>query len=299
MDLVSIIVPCYNQGKYLAEALQSVLEQTYSFWECIIVNDGSTDETETVAKAWCVKDSRFIYLYKENGGLSSARNAGLAKAKGAYIQFLDSDDSIHCQKLAIQVDLLLKGAEIAISDYVKCEPLYLTPNNLLRVSPFLTGSSYYIELIKDWETRISIPCHCILFKSSLLFKDEVLMFDESLPNHEDWVFWVQLFFRLKRVAITKITLASYRVHNNSMSQDDQKMLNGFLLACEVLYTYFKSLDNEHAIQALRYKKQEILGGTKPKKAWYSSLKKTILFFLPPVFFWLYEQLRMTHKKNSD
>lgn len=66
---VSVIVPCYNQAKYLSEALQSVLDKTYENWECIIVNDGSPDNTEEVAKQWVEKDSRFKYFYKENGGL--------------------------------------------------------------------------------------------------------------------------------------------------------------------------------------------------------------------------------------
>jgi glycosyltransferase involved in cell wall biosynthesis len=74
---ISVIVPCYNQAIYLDECLQSVLDQTHENWECIIVNDGSTDHTEETAKKWTEKDARFIYIYKKNGGLSSARNAGL------------------------------------------------------------------------------------------------------------------------------------------------------------------------------------------------------------------------------
>lgn len=92
--LVSIIVPCYNQAQYLDEALQSVLGQTYHYWQCIIVNDGSPDNTEEVAEKWVKQDSRFIYLYKENGGVSSARNLGINYAKGRFILPLDSDDKI-------------------------------------------------------------------------------------------------------------------------------------------------------------------------------------------------------------
>lgn len=83
--LISVIVPCYNQAQYLDECLQSVVEQTYPNWECIIVNDGSPDNTEEIALQWTEKDSRFIYIKKENGGLSSARNAGLEIAKGKWI----------------------------------------------------------------------------------------------------------------------------------------------------------------------------------------------------------------------
>ena len=83
--LISIIVPCYNQAQYLDECLQSVLDQTYHNWECIIVNDGSPDNTEEFANKWTAKDSRFKYLLKTNGGLSSARNAGIETANGEWI----------------------------------------------------------------------------------------------------------------------------------------------------------------------------------------------------------------------
>ena len=92
--LISVIVPCYNQAQYLDECLQSVLEQTYQNWECIIVNDGSPDNTEEVVKKWTEKDPRFKYLKKENGGLSSARNAGIKAAQGEWILPLDADDKI-------------------------------------------------------------------------------------------------------------------------------------------------------------------------------------------------------------
>ncbi len=94
MPLISVIVPCYNQAQYLDECLQSVLDQTYQDWECIIVNDGSPDNTEEVAKKWLAKDSRFKYFYKENGGLSSARNAGIKDSIGQFIFFLDFDYKI-------------------------------------------------------------------------------------------------------------------------------------------------------------------------------------------------------------
>ncbi len=90
--LVSIIVPCNNQAQYLEESLQSILDQTYIHWECIIVNDGIPDHTETVARKWEAKDSRFIYLHKENGGVSSARSLGIEKAKSEFILTLDADD---------------------------------------------------------------------------------------------------------------------------------------------------------------------------------------------------------------
>lgn len=104
--LVSIVVPCYNQARFLDEALNSVLCQSYAHWECIIVNDGSPDNTREVVEEWLKRDSRFIYIEKENGGLSSARNRGLEIAKGNYIQFLDADDLLCCNKLQKQIQIL-------------------------------------------------------------------------------------------------------------------------------------------------------------------------------------------------
>jgi len=92
--LISIIVPCYNQAQYLEECLQSVLDQTYQNWECIIVNDGSPDNTEEVAQSWTERNSRFKYFRKENGGVSAARNFGIEKAEGEWILPLDGDDRI-------------------------------------------------------------------------------------------------------------------------------------------------------------------------------------------------------------
>ena len=99
--IISIVVPCYNQAEYLDECLQSVLDQTYADWECIIVNDGSPDNTEETAIKWIEKDARFKYFFKENGGVSSARNFGIDKALGEWILPLDSDDKIGNQYLEL------------------------------------------------------------------------------------------------------------------------------------------------------------------------------------------------------
>ncbi len=94
VPIVSIIVPCYNQAKYLPETLDCILAQTFQDWECILVNDGSTDDTEKVALEYCDKENRFHYFYKENSGVSDTRNYGVSKSQGKYILPLDSDDIV-------------------------------------------------------------------------------------------------------------------------------------------------------------------------------------------------------------
>lgn len=112
--VISIIVPCYNQAEYLPETLQTVLEQNYADWECIIVNDGSPDNTEEVALAWSEKDARFRYLRKENGGLSDARNYGIKHSVGKYILPLDSDDKISKDYTLEAIDVLEKDSSVKL-----------------------------------------------------------------------------------------------------------------------------------------------------------------------------------------
>lgn len=93
-EIISIILPCYNQGIYLGEALESIIKQTYRNWEAIIVNDGSSDCTEEVALEYVAKDNRIHYFAQENKGVSAARNLGIEKALGKFVLPLDPDDMI-------------------------------------------------------------------------------------------------------------------------------------------------------------------------------------------------------------
>lgn len=99
--LISIIVPCYKQDDFLNECLQSISNQRYSNWECIVVNDGGDIETKRIVSQWSNKDDRFKYVYKENGGVSSARNFGITQAKGEWILPLDGDDKINENYLSL------------------------------------------------------------------------------------------------------------------------------------------------------------------------------------------------------
>src|SRR5262249_41538424 len=101
--LVSVIIPCYKQAGYLPEAIDSALAQTYSPLEVIVVNDGSPDDTERVAKGY---GDRIVYVHRPNGGLSAARNTGIARARGLYLKFLDSDDYLHPEQIAWQMEAL-------------------------------------------------------------------------------------------------------------------------------------------------------------------------------------------------
>ena len=101
-QLISVIIPAYNHAKYLSEAIQSVLNQTYQNFEILIVDDGSTDNTRQVVQNYT--DQRIKYIYQENRGLAASRNAGLRVTQGEYVAFLDADDIFLPHKLEVQLD---------------------------------------------------------------------------------------------------------------------------------------------------------------------------------------------------
>jgi len=252
---VSIIVPCYNQAQYLGECLQSVLEQTFSDWECIIINDGSTDDTGEVVQKWLRKDTRFKYIYKENRGLSSARNKGLDKATGYYIQFLDSDDTIDKRKFELQLKDL-ENCEISISDYFPLDDKTAERVDGRYLPPFLNEEQYKKEVILDWENKISIPCHSVLFKREIL-DSYAIRFDESLPNHEDWVFWSKTFYHSKRIQNNPEILAIYRIREASMASDYKLMREGFVFAAQNLVDYFEKINDREFVAYSKLKLKQI------------------------------------------
>lgn len=255
--LISVIIPCYNQAQYLSEALQSVLSQTYKSWECIIIDDGSTDTSNDVAIKWCTIDERFRYVFQTNGGLSNARNKGLQLANGKYIQFLDADDLLKQNKFELQLEDLVT-AQVSISDYFS-----FVDGNVQEIakhrylSPFVSEVNFKKDIILDWEFRKSIPCHSVLFEKALVDENKI-SFDETLPNHEDWVFWSQLFYVSENITNNKNVLALYRIREHSMSTNYTLMRDGFIKASEVLLCYFKERNEKDLVKAILVKQKEIV-----------------------------------------
>lgn len=237
---VSIIIPCYNQGAYLDATIESVVTQDYSNWECILVNDGSTDNTSAIIAEWEIKDERIKSYYKENGGLSSARNYGLKNVTGDFIQFLDSDDVLHPNKLKISLEQAegLKDNVIVISNYVHFE----TSINEITPAYYNLKKEYFnLECVLfQWDTIFTIPIHCGLFSVSL-FKD--FSFPESLKAKEDWFMWIHLFSKHPKVGFINKSLAYYRVHNESMTNSNSsKMMENSILFFDLVKSEISALD---------------------------------------------------------
>ncbi len=227
--LISVIVPCYNYAHYLSATLNSILEQTISDWECIIIDDGSTDNTKEIAQQFCSRDSRFIYNYQNNQGLSSARNNGIDLAKGTYIQLLDADDMISPEKIKEQLNCFESKPDLDIvySDYKFMDPSAQKYWSADGIDWITMKHKAFIEYLCYWEKGFRIPIHCYLFKRSCF--ERWGKFDIELPTHEDLA--LQLNFSLNGASYFMLTSKTsfYRVHSTSMVSNYTNMHKGYLL----------------------------------------------------------------------
>ncbi len=230
MTLVSVIIPCYNYAHFLPASLETVIRQTHENWECIIVDDGSVDNTSEVANAYAARDSRIKYVYQKNAGLSAARNTGVAASRGTYVQLLDADDFIEARKLELQAQYLDDHAHV---DIAYGDARYFTSDNLdarlysmglvnQRWMPYCSGSgrAVLVDLVRS---NIMVV-NAALFRRSVV--EQVGAFNEALRGHEDWEFWLRCALADKRFEFldTPGTDALVRSHHVSMSKDRVRML---------------------------------------------------------------------------
>nr|WP_314840188.1 glycosyltransferase family A protein [uncultured Flavobacterium sp.] len=232
--LVSIIVPCYRQAHFLGESLQSVLDQSYINWECIIVNDGSPDNTAIVAQEWCAKDTRFRYVYQDNAGLSSARNTGIKHSKGEFILPLDSDDILHDDYLSKIVPVLSMNSDLGV---VSCYRYFFVNDRSNIIREYKASGSNYRDLMFE----------NMLMPSSLYRKkcwEQVGGYDESmLKGFEDWEFWINVTKRGWKFQFVEEFLFFYRKAKKSMLVDTIKYHAE--LNMEYIFRKHKELYTEH------------------------------------------------------
>ena len=235
MPKVSVIIPAYNQAKYLEYTLNSVRNQTFEDWECIIVNDGSTDNTGEIAKKYVKMDSRFKYIYQKNKGLAGARNTGLKHAKGDFIQFLDSDDLLVSTKLDKQISVLENDLEV---DAVFCDPIEFWsegyPNSeKTKIIKF----GVWEDPLKQFITASNFPIHSFLVKKEVFNRQK---FVESFRANEDRFFWSCYCLNGGKFKYIPEALVYYRIRKDSMSMNISNMLPAFVLYYQEIIPLLKS-----------------------------------------------------------
>lgn len=213
MDKVSIIVPVFNVEKYIDRCINSILSQSYSNFELILINDGSEDKSYDVCKALCSKDRRIVLINQINQGASSARNKGLSIASGDYLMFVDSDDFLPRDAILNLVDTIKsKSADIVIASYSE---IYSDDEKIIRIKSEeqIESKNIFSYIFRHYNEGIASSLWAKIYKRTVISK----LFCESLIMGEDLLFNLECFSKANKiVCIDKIVYCYNQQNVNSL-----------------------------------------------------------------------------------
>ncbi len=226
MPAVSIIIPSYNHGRFLPQALKSVLSQSFSDFEVIVVDDGSTDDTSEIISDYL---DRVKYRYQVNQGPSASRNHGMREATGEYLMFLDADDVLLPGKLEIQVKALEQHPEWGVV-YSAWQYMDQTGTPILSaVRPKKQG-----QLLKEWLLRsFFFPPGCALMRQECF--QTCGFFDESLSASEDTDYWMRLALAGYAFGYVDEVLFGYRISQGSITSNFRNQIKNEYLRLDKFY----------------------------------------------------------------
>ena len=241
MPLISVVIPVYNNETTIQETIESVLSQSFSDLELIVINDGSQDSTLKIVSS--ILDPRLKVFSYPNAGLAATRNRGVSHASGEYISFIDADDLWTPDKLEAQFKALQVNPQAAVAyswtDWIDESGQFLRPGGHISVN----GDVFATLLVRDFVESGSNP----LIRAEALA--EVGGFDESLPAVEDWDMWLRLAAGYEFVCVSSPQIL-YRVSSSSMSSNVWKMEAGSLRVIERAFAV--------APESLQHLKREVL-----------------------------------------
>lgn len=271
---ISIIIPMYNVEKYLRRCLDSVQNQTFQDWQAICVDDGSPDKSGSIAEEYAAKDKRFIVLHKENGGLSDARNAGMLRATGEYIMFLDSDDFIHPQTMEIAYNLAQKNkSDIVSFTYDRFYRPQLMVYHKLgfdtdKVVPIGIKKRYNVDKIRNITTddifeyatdsahntfnknRRFLVKHCQVWKN--LYRRDLIKDIEFIKGilFEDFPWWSRVMLRKPRVTIAPVPLYYYIPNFGGivLSAKQLRIMRSLVAGIKDSFVLYRDQANEHQMK---------------------------------------------------
>ena len=213
--LISIVVPVYNVEQYLDACINSVRNQTYTNWELILVDDGSTDRSSTICDKYVENDSRIRVIHKKNGGLSSARNEGIKLIRGEYVTFLDSDDFLHIECLYCMYNLCIQhSADISQCSFIRGEEASFPKISLNEKIIVYDNHSIFTQ-----QGAKIITCGK-LYKAHLL---QGIQFPVGKINEDDFTTW-KFYYKAKKIVVTNIPLYYYTCNPKSIMATQRKKI---------------------------------------------------------------------------
>ena len=208
--IYSVIIPCYNQGHFLNYSLESLINQSYTNWEAIIINDGSTDNTNEIVCAWVSLDSRIkLISLTTNNGLANARNVGIKHAKGDFISFLDSDDKFSPLHLELFYNEFKNGFDIVFSSYS-----YFSINDTILHTVKIDKKISFDKILSG----NIVPPVAVIFRRSLLNFTGLLDVTLTSTGTEDWDLWIRFYKISAKLGVVENATALYRISLDSMSR---------------------------------------------------------------------------------
>lgn len=247
---ISIVVPVYNAGKYIAECIGSIQKQSYSNWELLLVDDGSKDSSGEICSSFAKSDSRIKYIHKENGGVSSARNIGIKESTGDYISFIDSDDYVetdYCEKLLSFKEDLIGLVALGLN---KCNDAGEKRIISHRLKSGKQNYSHFCRILVDDGTLSGFTLHssCATLFETNIIKQKGITFNEKVRFNEDGLFVMEYVFLSQKDVYVNYDLPVYNYRTNfesatqTVDLDSEKYKKSMDIIFEVLSRYPQALD---------------------------------------------------------
>lgn len=217
--MISIIVPVYQASQYLETCLRSLQEQTYRDWEAILIDDGSTDESGEICERFSASDERFFVFHQENAGVSAARNAGLAKARGEYVGFVDADDWAHPDLFGHLAEQMTEGVDLAVCGFTSNWE-DAAEENMRNESCVLSEEEALPLFFTDYDFQMAIWNK--LYRRDIIEAEDPIRFSTELTHGEDGLWLCRYLTRCKQVVWTKKALYGYRLTETSAMRGGAK-----------------------------------------------------------------------------
>lgn len=260
---VSVVIPVYNSANFLRPCLDSIVSQSFSDWEVVAVDDGSSDESPAILDEYAAKDSRFKIIHKENGGVSAARNDGLAVANGEYVLFVDSDDWIDETAFRVYWDEVCQTrADVVITDHWTWKENGTETEHRFFAQDFVANDKSNIQalqrmvLYRGYSPYPSARCSYMfsalwskLIRRQLLLENGI-QFSRTLKLYEDGLFALQVFHFAKSVAYKQVPTYHYRVLNNSLCHiNEQRLVTDSSNILNEIQSFMEVFDKDRALES--------------------------------------------------
>ena len=272
--VISVIMPAYNAEKYIGESIESVLSQQYAHWELLIINDGSSDNTQQIIDKYILQDNRIRTFYQENSKQGKARNLGIQNARGEYIAFLDSDDIMFPDRLSYQFQTLVNSNfDMLFNNAYKFSYDYRADNlkDFLVKDEIFKGKAALNRFLE----MNPVPMLTVLVRKQALEEVGCFSINPLFENAEDYHLWLKLLQAGKNIFSTDKVVGAYRLYEQSTTfYDSLSFVDSVFAITDILK---EKKDSKELKKIIKQKKRMFIAQTRkmPQEIYFSKIKKML------------------------